>query len=204
MRSPRALRCPLNGRRKNAQIDGPSLRKKNRITTASAAPVTSSPTMEAPARAPDPTWLLVAKSMSACLADSICSASTGIGPVVMKFCSWSRPSTADDEGNEPADHQQAREQGQPRRHDRREAALLEEPHNGRRGGRNDDRDQHGDHDELELHEREDHDHGQSEDDDDLPAADRQRAHLVCEEGAQGGSGRGLAGGNGHTHTLGKE
>ena len=54
MRWPRSRLRPLKGRRKNAQMRSPSLRKKNSTTTASRAPVTSSAATETPAIAPLP------------------------------------------------------------------------------------------------------------------------------------------------------
>ncbi|MEC5150418.1 hypothetical protein [Cryobacterium sp. GrIS_2_6] len=85
----RSFRCgaparaePRNGVGKKAQIDAASVRKKNRMTTTRAAPVSTSAAADTPASAPLPNSALVTKPITAFLAASNWVASSDSGPVV--------------------------------------------------------------------------------------------------------------------------
>lgn len=95
IRRARAYWSPVNGRSRNSHSAGPSLRKKNRMTAVSTAPVTKFVTAEMPAIAPAPNRALVTKSTTPDTASSICPSVTRTGSSCRRSCSCCNPSTAD-------------------------------------------------------------------------------------------------------------
>ncbi len=82
MRCPRAYRAPSNGRSRNSQIAGPSLRKKNSTTIITKNPATKSTVWEAPASAPAPTASDWSRPTSESRTEAICSSVMSNG----RFC----------------------------------------------------------------------------------------------------------------------
>ena len=86
-----------------------------------------------------------------------------------------------DERDDAAEDDDAADQGDPGRDDGRQAATAHPADDGGEGRREDERDQHGDDDELQLHEAP-HEHGrQRQGQQDLPAPDADLAEAVGEE-----------------------
>ena len=169
-RRPRSRRSPRNGRMKNAQIRSPSLRKKNSTTSIRRRPATNSVARETPLSAVWPNSALVRKSTIELRASSTCCSSIGNGSVCTQPSRSSKPSVAavdeliplvahgeHDGGDDAAEHDDAAEEGHPRGEDRREPDATKPAHEWARRRREDECDEHGDDEELDLHERPDGD-----------------------------------------------